>query len=116
MVKHKATTGQGNTSTSGGKAGAEATYYSKLAAKLASKKRYPNASRRRHEEGVVTISFYAHPNGDASQLKIVESSGARRLDQAALDMVRQAQPLPAFELEMGAEPLSITLPVSFQLR
>ena len=116
QVRQKATTGRASANTSGAQQAAKTDYYAKLAAKLASNKRYPRASRRRGEEGVVTISFVAHPNGDAKQIKVTGSSGSRRLDKAAIDMVKRSQPLPAFSLEMGGDPLSITLPVAFQLR
>lgn len=116
VVQQKASTGSANAATSGGAAGATANYYAKLAAKLAQSKRYPRASRRRGEEGIVTIGFTVHANGDASQVRIVKSSGSKRLDGAAMDMVKRAQPLPAFSLDMGDKPLDITLPVAFELR
>ncbi|WP_245624710.1 energy transducer TonB [Marinomonas fungiae] len=116
VVQQKASTGSSNAATSGGAAGATANYYAKLAAKLAQNKRYPRQSRRRGEEGVVTIRFTAHASGDASNVRVVKSSGSERLDAAAVDMVHRAQPLPAFSLDMGDKPLDITLPVAFELR
>lgn len=116
VVQQKASTGSANAATSGGAVGATANYYAKLAAKLAQSKRYPRQSRRRGEEGQVTIGFTVHANGDASNVRIVKSSGSVRLDDAAIDMVNRAQPLPAFSLEMGDKPLDITLPVAFELR
>ncbi|MCO4784350.1 MAG: TonB family protein [Marinomonas atlantica] len=116
VVQQKATTGRAKAASNGGTAAAKADYYAKLAAKLASNKRYPRASRRRGEQGIVTVSFTAFPNGDARRIAITQSSGSKRLDKAAIEMVKRSQPLPAFTLEMGSEPLDITLPVQFQLR
>lgn len=116
VVQQKATTGKASAAHNGGQAGAKADYYAKLKAKLAHNKRYPRASRRRGEEGIVTVSFTAHANGDARPIRVVESSGSKRLDQAAIDMVKRSQPLPAFNLEMGSDAIEITLPVAFQLK
>lgn len=115
VVQQKVSTGSANAQTSGGQVGASTDYYAKLVAKLAQEKRYPKASRRRGEEGIVTIGFEVHPSGEAKNIRVVKSSGSERLDQAALDMVLRAQPLPAFKLDMGTKPLDITLPVAFEL-
>lgn len=115
QTSRKATTGVGNTATSGGNKGATASYYTQLAAVLAQNKRYPRASRRRNEEGVVTVSFVAHADGQITNTDIIKSSGYRRLDNAVLDMLKRATPLPKFSSDMKESQLAITLPVSFKL-
>ncbi|MEL0637506.1 energy transducer TonB [Marinomonas sp. TI.3.20] len=114
-ANQKATTGQSHAATTGGHAGAKAKYFTLLASALAQSKRYPRASRRRNEEGVVTLSFMAYANGGVSDAKIIKSSGHHRLDKAVLDMLKRAVPLPRFSDDMTEKSLKITLPVSFQL-
>lgn len=115
QASQKATTGVGNAASSGGHKGAITSYYSKLAAVLAQHKRYPRAARRRHEEGVVTVSFVVHADGQVTNTNIIKSSGYRRLDDAVLDMLKRASPLPKFPTDMHKSSLTITLPVSYKL-
>ncbi|SBS35994.1 Gram-negative bacterial tonB protein [Marinomonas spartinae] len=115
QASQKATTGVGNAASSGGHKGAITSYYSKLAAVLAQHKRYPRAARRRHEEGVVTVSFVVHADGQVTNTNIIKSSGYRRLDDAVLDMLKRASPLPKFSPDMNKSSLTITLPVSYKL-
>ena len=82
---------------------------------LAQNKRYPRASRRRNEEGVVSLSFVAHADGSVSDVKISKSSGHKRLDNAVLDMIKRSTPLPKFTQGMEESELRISLPVSFKL-
>ncbi|MGB5996468.1 MAG: energy transducer TonB [Marinomonas sp.] len=115
QASQKATTGSSNAVTTGGNPGAKAKYFTQLTTALAQNKRYPRASRRRNEEGVVTLAFTAYANGSVSDAKIVKSSGYRRLDKAVLTMLKRAVPLPKFSDDMPEKQLSITLPVSFKL-
>ncbi|MCW4628864.1 energy transducer TonB [Marinomonas rhodophyticola] len=82
---------------------------------MAQNKRYPRASRRRNEEGVVSLSFVAHADGSVSDVMITESSGHKRLDDAVLDMIKRSTPLPKFPKDMTETELKINLPVSFKL-
>ncbi|SHG13033.1 outer membrane transport energization protein TonB [Marinomonas polaris DSM 16579] len=115
MANQKATTGSSNSATSGGNPGAKANYFTQLKSVLGQNKRYPRASRRRNEEGVVSLSFVAHADGSVSDVKITESSGHKRLDDAVLDMIKRSTPLPKFSKDMSETELRINLPVSFKL-
>lgn len=91
-------------------------YLSGLVVALDRNKRYPRQSRRRREEGTVTIGFVVERSGTLAGLQIIESSGSPRLDRAALATVeelRRYRPIPD-ELQRTRWP--ITLPVRFQLR
>ncbi len=50
---------------------------------------YPRISQRRKEEGTVILSIEVRSNGTAGEVKIVKSSGHRRLDTAALKAAKQ---------------------------
>lgn len=106
----------GATTAGGGDPGAVADYHTRLQAHLARFKRYPRQAQRRREEGVVILAFIAHADGAVSEVEIMEGSGSRLLDEAALDMVERARPLPEFTDDMGARQLRIQVPVSFNLR
>lgn len=115
MANLKATTGVGNSVSSGGNSGAKVSYTTELLSILAKNKRYPRASRRRREEGVVHLSFTAHADGSVSHVIVTESSGYKRLDNAVLEMIRKSTPLPKFSDDMTETELKISLPVSFKL-
>ncbi|GGO84819.1 hypothetical protein GCM10011348_31920 [Marinobacterium nitratireducens] len=111
----KATTGSGNAASAGGNPGAQRTYYAALAAHLARHKRYPAASRRRGEEGVVRLFFEIDRNGAVLHYRITGSSGHERLDAAVLKMLESAAPLPAFPPDMGQARLSVNVPIAFAI-
>ncbi|MCB1657767.1 MAG: energy transducer TonB [Pseudomonadales bacterium] len=56
---------------------------------------YPNMSRRLAEQGKVLLEVLILANGTVGDIKIKQSSGYKRLDDAALQAVKQWQFLPA---------------------
>jgi protein TonB len=72
---------------------------------------YPYAAVRANQEGVTKLGFCVGRNGAASQVRIVQSSGSRLLDNAALECI-----LPAAMPFPPAEDLCVTVPIRFQLR
>ncbi|OUR74403.1 hypothetical protein A9Q78_00745 [Methylophaga sp. 41_12_T18] len=111
----KLTTGRSDSVSTGGNPGAERSYFAEIAAQLTRYKRYPSRSRRRNEEGIVTLFFVVSRDGKVTESRISKSSGYKRLDDAVLKMLRKAAPLPPFPDEMEKESLSINIPISFKL-
>jgi TonB family protein len=62
--------------------------------KIEAAKRYPRVARRMGIQGTTTIRFKLKSNGQVETAEIVESSGSEILDQASLETVRAAAPLP----------------------
>lgn len=56
---------------------------------------YPPMSRRLGEQGVVVLRVFITPDGRASDVALVKSSGSTRLDRSAMDAVRQWRFVPA---------------------
>jgi periplasmic protein TonB len=52
------------------------------------KPEYPPVSRRLGEEGVVVLQVLVDPSGRASDVKVAQSSGFPRLDQAAVEWTK----------------------------
>jgi len=65
--------------------------------------RYPFASRVNGEEGRVVISVTILADGTAAAEEVIESSGCRRLDRAALEAVRKASFVPAMRGGVSVE-------------
>jgi TonB family protein len=58
---------------------------------------YPDVAVRTRQQGTNIVSFYLHPNGDISDLKLKRHIGYQALDQNTLDVIRIAYkdyPLP----------------------
>ena len=74
---------------------------------------YPTISRRRGEEGQVILDVEVLPSGRAGSVRVVSSSGHKRLDEAALRAVKEANFQPA---ERRGEPVRSTNQWSFIFR
>ena len=75
---------------------------------------YPRISRRRGEEGAVTLSIQVLANGKAGDARVMQSSGYHRLDEAALDAATKASFEPARRFGHALES-ETTLTFTFQL-
>lgn len=77
---------------------------------------YPIISRRRREEGLVTLKILVSAGGEPEQVLIDNSSGYAELDTAAADMVRKRwRFVPAREGEQRVSAW-VVVPISFQLK
>jgi protein TonB len=75
---------------------------------------YPEASRRRGEQGVVRVELLVDPNGRVVDVRVLESSGFSALDAEAVQTVRDWRFRPA---QRAGVPVagSITTAVHFRL-
>ncbi len=71
-------------------------------------KTYPMLARKRGIEGTVYIRFSISPEGKPQDLRILKGSGSSILDNATLDIVKKAAPLPYVDAP-------IEVPVVFRL-
>jgi periplasmic protein TonB len=76
---------------------------------------YPAQSRRLREEGRVLVDVYILASGSVGEFRLKRSSGFARLDEAALQAVRQWRYVPA---KRGDEPIAYwyVQPVDFAIR
>ncbi|NWG87546.1 MAG: energy transducer TonB [Hydrogenophilaceae bacterium] len=75
---------------------------------------YPALSRRLGEEGRVLLRVLVSSEGRAREVRVKESSGSARLDQAARDAVDRWRFVPA---RQGSEPIEawVLVPITFSL-
>ena len=66
-----------------------------LHSRISDKKLYPYFAKRQRREGVATVSFVLHPNGDIEDARLVNSSRTDMLDRAALTAVEKIEPFEA---------------------
>ena len=106
--------GQALDNRRGGHVGAKRSYAALLAAHLNRHKRYPLASRRRREEGVVELRLVVRRDGGVVQVAVARS-GPPALNTAAMRMLDDAKPLPAFPSDLPLPRVTVVVPVSFRL-
>ena len=90
-------------------------YLAALAASIDRRKYYPRVSRRRGEEGRVVVSFVIRKTGELTDLTVTESSGSRRLDEAALKTLRRISPFQPIPEALARDAWPITVPIAFHL-
>lgn len=92
---------------------AKSNYKGKVRSKLLRAQRYPKKAKRKKLRGTVQVSFLIAPSGSVSKVRIVRSSGHPVIDQAALDMVRRASPMPKFPSNLRAKHMPFSAPIMF---
>lgn len=90
----------------------KATWQRQLVAHLDRKKRYPPGAKRQAHE--VHISFTIDRTGHVVSTNIVKSSGDSSFDEAALDMMKRADPVPQPPALVADDGLTFTVPVIFR--
>lgn len=109
--------GDGNTKISGGKGtdqGNLSTFLGMARKKIEEAKRYPWEALRRHWEGKVILSFWVDHNGEIKNIKILQSSGYKVLDEEAKATLLRASPLP-LPPQMEEDIFKIEVPILFRI-
>nr|WP_282449410.1 energy transducer TonB [Roseibium sp. CAU 1639] len=110
---HSNANGRANAKSKDGGTKAASNYKGKVVAKLRRAKRYPPQARRKSLEGTARVAFTISRDGSVSGIRLAGSSGHALLDQAALDMVRRAAPMPKFPGDIAGPRMSLQVPVRF---
>jgi periplasmic protein TonB len=89
-----------------------ATWQKELAAHFDKHKRYPSDRSRQNAE--IQVSFVLDRTGHIVSARIVRGSGDASFDEAALAMMRRADPVPPPPPRIADDGLSFTMPVIFR--
>ncbi|MEH0196568.1 energy transducer TonB [Caulobacter sp. CCNWLY153] len=87
-------------------------YRRRLLAHIRVYRQYPDAANLARIGGAVHLLFGLTRNGSVTEVRIVHTSGVPALDDAAVDTVLRAQPLPPIPTGLP-DRLTVQLPVSF---
>nr|WP_256254631.1 energy transducer TonB [Pseudomonas agarici] len=87
-----------------------AQWESQLLAHIERFKRYPQGARERGDRGTAYLRFEIDTEGQVLSARIARSSGLAELDQAALDMIHRASPVPRPPMGSASR---FTVPVVF---
>lgn len=83
--------------------------------KIESKKKYPEAAKIAGIEGRSGIKLVILKNGHLESVDIIESSGNRALDEAALQSVRDAEPFPPIPEGTNHEKIEMSIYLVFKI-
>lgn len=108
-------TGRASQERAGGTRGDAKSYFAKLMAWLHQHKNYPPELKKEKVQGVVVIKFSINQSGEVISASIKTGSGHASLDQAALDMLERANPVPPIPEAMARERLTLAIPVEYSL-
>ncbi len=90
------------------------TWQKELATHLDKYKRYPGD--RSHQSAEIFIKFELDRTGHVVSTNIVKSSGDQAFDDAALAMMRRADPVPPPPPSVADEGLSFIMPIIFRVK
>ncbi len=76
-------------------------------------KRYPSAAAARGERGTAELSFTVDRSGHVKVAKLQRGSGHALLDEATVELIQRAQPLPPPPGDVPGTEFSFTVPVKF---
>lgn len=96
-------------------AGMLAAYGRELAAAVGARQRYPRLAQLRQWQGTAVLQLELAAAGGLLGIRVLSSSGHEILDRQALDMVREALPLPPLPAALAGRPLTVDVPVVFRL-
>lgn len=90
-------------------------WHNHLEAMLIKHKHYPTVARRMRQEGIVTVEAHFSPQGDVVRCMVAISSGFKALDEAALQLVRQAAEVTRLQNQPGRV-AELRIPIVFELK
>lgn len=105
----------GNGQASDNQKGLEDAYKKAIHQAILEQRKYPRQAKRRRAEGIVVVFFELERDGTVSALRILESSGIKLLDKAALDAVRKVGAFTPFPEDVDRETWQFEFPVTFSL-
>ena len=94
----------------------EARYKARLKAAIEAHKRYPRRARRLGQQGQIIVRFVVDHNGVINAVEVVQSSGFKRLDQAAIETIRSISGQLPFPEEIPRKHWTFRIPITYRLR
>lgn len=105
----------GSGQASNNQEGLEDAYKKTIHQAILKQRKYPRQAKRRRAEGIVVVFFKLERDGTVSALRVLESSGIKLLDKAALDAVRKVGAFIPFPEDVDRETWQFEFPVTFSL-
>lgn len=78
-------------------------------------RRYPAWARKQGMEGIVLVSFIVLANGEANEIRLIRSCGAKILNEEALNTIKRAAPFTPIPEGTGADFIQMDVFLVFKL-
>jgi protein TonB len=91
-------------------------WHRQIVIQLERHKNYPASARAQQATGAATVTFTIGRDGRLLSSRLVQSSHAALLDEAALATVRRASPFPPPPANMAGARFDFTVPIRFNIR
>lgn len=91
-------------------------YKDSISSLIRSHENYPIVAKRRGWEGITVVGLTLALDGSVKSISVIEGSGRDILDEAALNMVRKAAPLPRAPEELRGQERMVRVPIVFKLQ
>jgi protein TonB len=101
--------------TAAAKVDEQPRWHNHLEAMLVKHKHYPTVARRMRQEGIVTVEAHFSPQGDVVRCLVAISSGFKALDEAAVQLVRQAAEVTRIQNQPGRV-AELRIPIVYELK
>lgn len=92
------------------------TYEKSLSDLIKRQEKYPPRAKREGWQGTAVVGLSLSADGKVAEISLLESSGRDVLDQAALEMVRRASPLPRAPEGLRGKERLVRVPIVFKLQ
>nr|WP_252730813.1 energy transducer TonB [Colwellia sp. E2M01] len=93
-----------------------AQWQHKVQAHLEGLKRYPPLALKQKRQGTVTVHFDINKEGEIISSSLSKTSGVRLLDNATVQLIARADPLPKPPEHIASQRLSIEVPIRYFIR
>lgn len=90
-------------------------YLEKIFLLINNNKKYPRLSKLNKEFGTVIVSFVVKNDGKISDIKIIKSSGYKRLDDSAMQSIIELNSVDNIPEYFHKEKLTLDLPINYIL-
>ena len=92
-----------------------ADFRDKVLAAIRGASYYPRKARNKRKHGQATVGFIIRNDGSLESLKIIESSGSKLLDEAAMNILRKAASrFPSIPESLSGNRISYVVPIIFK--
>ena len=78
-------------------------------------KKYPRQARHRHQQGTVKIAFTVYANGSIHNIRVIQSSSSRLLDNSAIRTIRHISGVLPFPAQIHRQQWRFILPLVYRL-
>lgn len=92
------------------------SYEKSLSDLIRRQEKYPDRAKRQGWQGTAVVGLSLSADGKVTDIAIIESSGRDILDEAALNMVRRASPLPRAPEGLRGKERTVRVPIVFKLQ